>query len=321
MNLLEVEDLSVEYHLPQGINRALNEVSFSMRKGEVIGIVGESGSGKSTLAHAIIRLIRPPGRIVKGKIIFDGRNLLELSEEEIRRIRGKEISMIFQDPSSYLNPVYPIGFQVAEVYEAHDNVNQKKINGEVISLLRRVKLTDPEIRVGSYPHELSGGMKQRVLIAMAIALKPKLLIADEPTSALDTTIQAEILSLLEELKKEYGLSILFITHDIGVVSRIADRVIVMYAGRIVEEGLVEDIIKDPLHPYTKALVVAANTSRKKKLFSIPGTPPDMFNLPSGCAFHPRCPYAKDYCKEWSYRFIRNSNGGVACALYENSGSN
>lgn len=320
MTLLKVENLIVEYKLPQGINRALNEVNLTVNKGEVVGVVGESGSGKSTLAHAIIKLIKPPGRIISGKILFNGQNLLELEDEEIRKIRGKEISMIFQDPSSYLNPVYPVGFQIAEVYEAHNNINFKGLNGEIVSLLQKVRITDSDFRVKSYPHELSGGMKQRILIAMAIALKPKLLIADEPTSALDTTIQAEILSLLGELKKEYGLSILFISHDIGVVSKIAGRVVVMYAGRIVEEGLAKNVVENPLHPYTKALVSATNIARKKKLFSIPGTPPDMFNLPSGCPFHPRCPYAKESCKKWSYKMIRNSEGGVACIAYENTGS-
>jgi oligopeptide/dipeptide ABC transporter ATP-binding protein len=320
MTLLKVENLIVEYKLPQGINRALNEVNLTVNKGEVVGVVGESGSGKSTLAHAIIKLIKPPGKIVSGRILFNGQNLLELEDEEIRKIRGKEISMIFQDPSSYLNPVYPVGFQVAEVYEAHNNINFKGLNGEIVSLLQKVRITDSDFRVKSYPHELSGGMKQRILIAMAIALKPKLLIADEPTSALDTTIQAEILSLLDELKKEYGLSILFISHDIGVVSKIAGRIVVMYAGRIVEEGLAKNVVENPLHPYTKALVSATNIARKKKLFSIPGTPPDMFNLPSGCPFHPRCPYAKESCKKWSYKMIKNSEGGVACIAYENTGS-
>ncbi|MEM0003524.1 MAG: ABC transporter ATP-binding protein, partial [Thermoproteota archaeon] len=317
---LEVEDLSVEYHLPQGKVKALDNVNLTIDKGEVVGVVGESGSGKSTLAHAVIRLVKPPGKIVEGRILFNGKNILELSDEEIRKIRGKEISMIFQDPSSYLNPVYPVGFQVAEVYEAHENTNMRKLNGEVVSLFKKVRITDSEVRVGSYPHELSGGMKQRILIAMAIALKPKLLIADEPTSALDTTIQAEILSLLNELKEEYSLSILFISHDVGVVSEIANRMIVMYAGKVVEEGPAKRIVEEPLHPYTKALVLATKTTRKKKLFSIPGTPPDMLNLPKGCPFHPRCPYAKDSCKEWSYRMIRNHEGGVACAIYENTGS-
>ncbi|MEM0077217.1 MAG: ABC transporter ATP-binding protein [Thermoproteota archaeon] len=320
MKLLEVEDLSVEYHLPQGKVKALDNVNLTIDKGEVVGVVGESGSGKSTLAHAVIRLVKPPGKIVEGRILFNGKNILELSDEEIRKIRGKEISMIFQDPSSYLNPVYPVGFQVAEVYEAHENTNMRKLNGEVVSLFKKVRITDSEVRVGSYPHELSGGMKQRILIAMAIALKPKLLIADEPTSALDTTIQAEILSLLNELKEEYSLSILFISHDVGVVSEIANRMIVMYAGKVVEEGPAKRIVEEPLHPYTKALVLATKTTRKKKLFSIPGTPPDMLNLPKGCPFHPRCPYAKDSCKEWSYRMIRNHEGGVACAIYENTGS-
>jgi oligopeptide/dipeptide ABC transporter ATP-binding protein len=320
MKLLEVEDLSVEYHLPQGKVKAVDEVSLTIDKGEVVGVVGESGSGKSTLAHAVIRLVRPPGKIVGGRVLFNGQDLLKLNDEDIRKIRGKEISMIFQDPSSYLNPVYPVGFQIAEVYEAHDNINMKKLNGEVVSLLKKVRITDSEVRAGSYPHELSGGMKQRILIAMAIALKPKLLIADEPTSALDTTIQAEILSLLNELKEEYGLSILFISHDIGVVSKIADRMIVMYAGKVVEEGPVRRIVEEPLHPYTKALVLATKTARKKKLFSIPGTPPDMFNLPKGCTFYPRCPYAKETCKEWNYKMIRDHEGGVACAIYENTGS-
>ena len=318
MTRLVVENLSVEYRLPQEVIRAVNDVSLRVEAGEILGIVGESGSGKSTLVSAIMRLIRPPGRIVGGGILFEGVDLLSLDEEEMRKVRGSMISMVFQDPSTYLNPVYTVGFQVAEVFEAHGVGKFKKVVGEVIKLFRRVRLSDPEVRVGNYPHELSGGMKQRILISMALALKPKLIIADEPTSALDATIQAEILDLLKELVQENNISMIFITHDIGVVARIADRIAVMYAGRVVEEGRVGEVLSDPMHPYTKALVASVKMARKAKLYSIPGTPPNMLNPPPGCPFHPRCPIAVDRCRVWRFNTVVRGDRRVACLVYEDT---
>ncbi len=313
--ILEVSDLRIYYYLPQGVVRAVDGVSFDVYKGEILGIAGESGSGKSTLALAISGLLRPPAKVVSGKIIFMRRDLLSMDSEELRRIRGKEISMIFQDPSTYLNPVYTSGFQVAEVFEAHRGLHAKKYLDEVVKLFRMVKIADPERRVEAYPHQMSGGMKQRVLISMAIAEKPKLIVADEPTSALDVTIQAEIVDLLNEIRKETGSSIIFITHDLALLLEIADRIMVMYAGKVAEIGRAEEIAKDPLHPYTKALLASLRYERKKRLRSIPGSIPSLINPPPGCRFHPRCQYAMDICSKRDPGLINMSGRIVSCFLY------
>ncbi len=314
--VLEVNNLKIYYDLPQGTVKAVDGVSFTINKGEIFGIAGESGSGKSTLALAIAGLLRPPARVVSGKILFMGMDLLSLGEEDLRKIRGKRISTVFQDPSTYLNPVYTSGFQVAEVYEAHRGGGWKRYLGEVVKLLKVVKIADPEKRVNAYPHQMSGGMKQRILISMAIAEKPDLIIADEPTSALDVTIQAEIVELLNEIRKETETTIVFITHDLALLLEIADRIMVMYAGKIAEISKAEEMMKDPLHPYTKALLSSLRYERKKKLQVIKGSIPSLISPPSGCRFHPRCPFAFEACSKNDPEVRNIKDRQVACLLYE-----
>ncbi len=314
-NVLEVKDLRIYYELPQGVVRAVDGVSFNVNKGEILGIAGESGSGKSTLALAIAGLLRPPARVVSGKILFMGTDLLSLGEEELMAIRGKRISMVFQDPSTYLNPVYTSGFQVAEVYEAHRGGGWRRYIGDVAKLFKMVKIADPERRVYAYPHQMSGGMKQRVLISMAIAEKPDLIVADEPTSALDVTIQAEIVELLNEIRRETGSSIIFITHDLALLLEIADRVMIMYAGKVAEIGKADEIARDPLHPYTKALLSSLRYERKKRPQAIPGSMPSLISPPPGCRFHPRCAFAFDMCSKKDPELYRVGYRSVACLLY------
>jgi len=313
--ILEVRDLKIYYELAQGVVRAVDGVSFDVYRGEILGIAGESGSGKSTLALAIAGLLRPPARVVSGKIIFMGRDLLSLSNEELRRMRGREIAMVFQDPSTYLNPVYTAGFQVAEVFEAHRGGPGKKYIGEVAKLFRMVKIADPERRVEAYPHQMSGGMKQRVLISMAIAERPKLIVADEPTSALDVTIQAEIVDLLNEIRRETGSSIIFITHDLALLLEVADRVMIMYAGKVAEIGRAGEISKDPLHPYTRALLASLRYERKRRLHAIPGSIPSLISPPPGCRFHPRCPHAMGVCSREDPGLYSVKGRLVSCFLY------
>lgn len=314
--ILRVENLRVYYHLPQGVVKAVDDVSFSVRRGEIFGIAGESGSGKSTLALAIAGLLRPPARIESGRIVFDGIELTKLRESEWRKLRGRRISMIFQDPSSYLNPLYTSGFQVAEVYEAHWGGGIARYMGYVVDLFRRVKIADPERRVHSYPHQMSGGMKQRTLISMAIALKPDLIIADEPTSALDVTVQAEIVELLNEIRRETGSTIILITHDLALLLEVADRIMVMYAGKLVEIGDSKDIASNPLHPYTRALLDTLRYERGRRLRVIPGSIPSLIDPPRGCRFHPRCPLALPECSRTEPRVIERSGRLVSCILYE-----
>ena len=315
MKVLEVENLKVYYYLHHGTVKAVDGVSFYVEEGEILGIAGESGSGKSTLAHSILRLIKPPGRIVDGKIVFMGRDLTKLSEEEMRDIRGKYISMVFQDPNTYLNPIMKIGYQVAEVYEAHENKKPESVIDKVVDLLKKVKLTDPEKRVNSYPHEFSGGMKQRTLISMAVALKPRLIILDEPTSALDVTIQLEIIELLKEMKNDLNASMIFISHDLELLSEISDKLMIMYAGKVVEYGETEDVFKDPKHPYTEALINSIKYVRKKVLPTIVGEPPSLINPPSGCRFHPRCPKVFRECREKEPVLTNIGSRKVSCLLY------
>ncbi len=313
--VLEVRDLRIFYELPQGTVRAVDGVSFDVYRGEILGVAGESGSGKSTLALAIAGLLRPPARVASGEILFMGTDLLSLGEEELRRIRGKKISMIFQDPGTYLNPVYTSGFQVAEVYEAHRGGGWRRYVGDVVKLFRMVKIADPEKRVKAYPHQMSGGMKQRVLISMAIAEKPDLIVADEPTSALDVTIQAEIVDLLNEIRRETGSSIIFITHDLALLLEIADRVMVMYAGKVMEIGRADEIARDPMHPYTKALLSSLRYERKRRLQAIQGSIPSLIYPPPGCRFHPRCPYVFDTCSKKDPQLYRVGGRVVSCFLY------
>lgn len=313
--ILEVRNLTVHYYLPQGVVRALENVSFDLYKGEILGVAGESGSGKSTLAQAILRLVQHPGKIVSGEIIFKGTDLLRLSEREMRSIRGRKIAMIFQDPNSYLNPVHQVGMQVGEVFEAHNGGGYKKYIPKVAELFKIVKIADPIKRVYAYPHQMSGGMKQRVLISMSIAENPDLILADEPTSALDVTIQAEIVDLLRDIRDKYGSSIIFITHDLSLLLEISDRIMIMYAGRIAEIGTRDEIKNDPKHPYTKALLKSLTYERKRRLYSIPGSIPSLINPPSGCRFAPRCSEALDICSLREPPKIQISDRVVYCHLY------
>jgi len=303
--ILQIEDLQTHFFLGVGTVRAVDGVSYALRSGETLGVVGESGCGKSVAALSILRLVaNPPGRIVGGAIRFDGRNLLELGDAEMERIRGNEISMIFQEPMTSLNPLFTIGRQVSEAIALHQGLSRREAMNRAVEMLRQVYIPEPERRVHAYPHQLSGGMRQRVMIAMALSCNPKVLIADEPTTALDVTIQAQILDLMRELQETYGTAIILITHDMGVVAENADRVVVMYAGRKVEEASAGDLFDNPGHPYTKGLLgsiphldtAARSDVRRARLNEIKGMVPSLFNLPSGCSFAPRCGLATDQCR-------------------------
>ena len=297
--ILTVDNLKTSFMTSNGEVQAVRGVSFSVKKGEILGIVGESGSGKSVTSMSILRLLADTARIKEGKIVFDGTDLLGLSKKELRQIRGEKISMIFQDPMSSLNPLIPVGKQVAAmIREHHPGRSKEEMRKEVLALFEKVRIPEPERRYKCYPHEFSGGMRQRVMIAMALANKPELLIADEPTTALDVTIQDQILKQLRELEKEYGTSIIFITHDLGVVAELCDRVIVMYGGLVMEEASIFDIFEQPKHPYTMGLLASIpdlHQDKSVRLMPIPGSPPDMTNPPKGCPFAPRCPYARNIC--------------------------
>src|SRR5262245_13602158 len=296
--MLEVSHLTTVFDLPSGPAPAVDDVSFEVRAGETLGLVGESGSGKSVTALSIMRLVRPPGRIAGGSIRFKGRDLLALDEREMRAVRGAGISLIFQEPMTALNPVFTVGDQVAEALLVHGRVARRDAPAAVVDLLTKVRIPDPAARARDYPHQLSGGMRQRVLIATAIACKPALVIADEPTTALDVTIQAQILDLLREMKATLDLSLLLITHDLGVIAETADRVAVMYAGRIVEHGPVREIFRSPQHPYTRGLLASmpgGGGARGQRLRAIDGAVPVLGAFPSGCTFHPRCPDRFDPC--------------------------
>jgi oligopeptide/dipeptide ABC transporter ATP-binding protein len=300
MALLDVKDLRTSFHTEEGVARAVDGISFQVERGEVLGVVGESGSGKSVTALSIMRLVQEPGRIAEtSRIDFDGRDLTGLTEREMRGVRGNDIAMIFQEPMTSLNPVYPVGDQISEAVRLHAGVGRKEARARAIELLRLVGIPVPERRVDEYPHQLSGGMRQRVMIAMALANEPDLLIADEPTTALDVTIQAQILELLLELRQRLGMGIILITHDLGVVAEVCDRVVVMYAGQVVETGPVREIFAQPAHPYTQGLLAAVPRpdQRGGKLAVIPGTVPSPARWPQGCRFRARCPYAWDRCHE------------------------
>ncbi|HEY2389226.1 MAG TPA: ABC transporter ATP-binding protein [Candidatus Binatia bacterium] len=295
--LLDVRDLHTHFETPEGVARAVDGVSFAIRPGRTLGLVGESGCGKSVTALSILRLVTAPGRIVSGSIRYQGRELLSLSEREMRHVRGKEIAMIFQEPMTSLNPVFTIGNQIAEAIRLHQGLGRAATRARVVESLRLVEIADPERRADSYPHELSGGMRQRAMIAMALACEPSLLIADEPTTALDVTIQAQILDLLRSLRERLGMAMLLITHDLGIVAEQADDVAVMYAGRIVEHGTMRDVFERPCHPYTVALMDAVGRlgGPDRYLKALPGTVPSLLRLPSGCRFRDRCPRAIDQC--------------------------
>jgi oligopeptide/dipeptide ABC transporter ATP-binding protein len=299
--LLEVENLQTHFLTSAGLVKAVDGISYEVGEGETVAVVGESGCGKSVGALSILRLIpSPPGRIVGGSVHFNGRDLLTLSEEEIRRVRGREIGMIFQEPMTSLNPVLTIGLQLTETLRQHLPVSQEAAELRTIELLGMVGISDPRRRLRQYPHHLSGGMRQRVMIALALSCHPKLIIADEPTTALDVTIQAQILELMKDLTRRLGVALILITHNLGVVARYADRVNVMYAGRIVESGTARHIYHNPSHPYTLALlrsIPRIDQPRKTKLNPIEGQPPDLMQLGVGCAFYPRCGFAATRCRE------------------------
>ena len=298
-DLLRIEDLIVQYETEEGIVQAVDNVNLTVKRGEVMGLVGESGCGKSTLALSIMGLLaRPMGRIVSGHIYLEDVDLVGLSQDELRKIRGKSISMIFQDPTASLNPVFTVGDQLVEAFKAHEGkIDADEARAMAVEILRKVGISDPETRLNQYPHEFSGGMKQRAMIAIGLANNPLMLIADEPTTNLDVTIQAQILELMRDLKKEFDSSILIITHNLGVVAELADRVGVMYAGRMAEVGTADQIFHDPVHPYTKGLIssLPGFKSRSDRLPIIPGRVPNLVHPPSGCRFHPRCTYASDRC--------------------------
>jgi len=318
--LLEIDDLKVSFRTEDGIVRAVDGLSLTLAKGEVLGIVGESGSGKSVTMMSVMRLIVDPNARFEGEVRYKGRDLMKLSQDQMRDVRGSEIAMIFQDPMTSLNPVYTIGWQIAEQIHAHESLSKAAARSRVVELLRAVGIPNPVERLDDYPHQFSGGMRQRVMIAMGLSCNPDLLIADEPTTALDVTIQAQILELVGRLRQDFDSAIVLITHDMGVVANVADRVIVMYAGRVIEQGTTSQVFSDPQHPYTWGLlgsIPRLDRPRARRLMAIPGQPPSMLALPDGCHFRPRCPYALDRCAEQDPRLADRIGGGGhldACLL-------
>ncbi len=299
-NILEIENLSTHFFTRAGTVKAVDDVSFNLLRGSTLALVGESGSGKSVTSLSIMRLIMPPGKTIAGRVIFNGRDLMKLDSGEMRQMRGREIAMIFQDPMTSLNPVYTVGDQIAEAIELHERLSRKHAWAKAVEMMQRVKIPDAARRARDYPYQLSGGMRQRVMIAMALSCNPKLLIADEPTTALDVTIQAEILDLIKGLKDDFDLSMLLITHDLGVVAETADRVAVMYAGRIIEQSPVREIFRSPKHPYTEGLLrsvprLTEEGIRRRRLETIEGVVPSLLDLPAGCKFAPRCSYVIEDC--------------------------
>jgi peptide/nickel transport system ATP-binding protein len=298
--LLEVRSLSTHFFTEDGVIRAVENISFDLFPGEILSLVGESGCGKSVTALSILKLLAsPPGRVVSGEILFDGKDLLKLKEKEMEKVRGNDIAMIFQEPMTSLNPVFTVGDQIMEAILFHQKVDREEARKKAVELLDRVRIPSPEATIDAYPHQLSGGMRQRAMIAMALSCQPKLLIADEPTTALDVTVQAQVLRLLKEIQREMGMAVLLITHDLGVVSEIADRVAVMYAGRMMEYGPIETIFEQVRHPYTRGLLdsIPSLEEKRNRLNAIPGQVPDPMDLPAGCTFHPRCTLAMDDCKK------------------------
>ncbi len=322
-HLLEVKNLHTHFQTREGLVCAVDGVSFHLDRGELLGLVGESGCGKSMTALSVMRLVAPPGRIVAGEILFDGRNLLELSNAEMRDVRGNDIAMIFQDPMTSLNPVFTVGEQIAEALRLHRGLARKAARAAAIAAMREVSIPDPALRADDYPHQLSGGMRQRVMIAMALACDPKVLIADEPTTALDVTIQAQILELLDNLRRTRELAVLLITHDLGVVAEVAERVAVMYTGKIVEESQVDELFARPKHPYTEGLLRSVprltlkDVAKAERLLTIEGTVPRPTALPQGCHFEPRCTYRMPRCKEVEIPLFDVSPGvQVRCLLFD-----
>ncbi|HZY93941.1 MAG TPA: ABC transporter ATP-binding protein [Candidatus Bathyarchaeia archaeon] len=295
--LLNVEKLKTYFYTYAGVVKAVDNISFHVNRGETLGVVGESGSGKTVTAQSVMQIVPPPGKIVDGKIEFNGRNLLKLKEKQMQKIRGKEIAYIFQDPTTTLDPVYTVGNQLSEVIMRHQHLSKKEALTNATELLRSVDIPDPEVRVDQYPHELSGGTKQRIAIARALSCNPDLILADEPTTALDVTIQAQVLDLLKKLKNKINITMVLISHDMGIIAETCDRVTVLYAGQVCETGTVEQVFENPKHPYTEALLtsVPSLALKKEKLSVIPGNVPNLITPPTGCRFHPRCSYGKQVC--------------------------
>ncbi|MER5863936.1 ABC transporter ATP-binding protein [Kitasatospora sp. NPDC002040] len=297
--LLEVRDLHVEFKTKDGIAKAVNGVNYSVSAGETLAVLGESGSGKSVTAQTIMGILdMPPGRITSGEILFRGQDMLKMTNEQRRQLRGRKIAMIFQDALSSLNPVLSVGYQLGEMFRVHEGASRKEAKAKAIELMDRVRIPAAKQRVGDYPHQFSGGMRQRIMIAMALALEPDLIIADEPTTALDVTVQAQVMDLLAELQAEYHMGLILITHDLGVVADVADKIAVMYAGRIVETAPVHELYANPAHPYTEGLLrsIPRLDQKGQELYAIKGLPPNLLKVPAGCAFNPRCDKATDLCR-------------------------
>jgi oligopeptide transport system ATP-binding protein len=318
-----VHDLKTQFFTPEGVVKAVDGVSFELNAGETLGIVGESGSGKSVTALSLMRLIPPPGRVVGGRVMYEGNDLTKLSEAEMQGIRGESIAMIFQDPMTSLNPVFRVGWQVGEPLVLHRAESKAKAFASAIAVLAKVGIPSPGDRARDYPHHFSGGMRQRAMIAMGLTTTPKVLIADEPTTALDVTIQAQILELLRNVNREFGTATILITHNLGVVAGMCERVMVMYAGRIVESGPTEDVFAHPKHPYTWSLlrsIPRLDADRREALKPIEGLPPDLIDLPTGCAFHPRCPFAVDRCSRDTPALNRVGDTQLAACWVTQSGT-
>jgi peptide/nickel transport system ATP-binding protein len=320
--LLEIKGLKTHFFTEEGVVRAVDGVDLHVDKGETLGVVGESGCGKTVTALSVMKLIpMPPGKIVEGQMLYEGRDLVTMPPAQMRKVRGKEISMVFQEPMTSLNPVFTIGEQIAEAVRLHERLGRRAAMAKTVEMLKLVHIPNPERRIKEYPHQLSGGMRQRVMIAMALSCNPKLLIADEPTTALDVTIQAQILELLNELKAKLGMAVLLITHDMGVIAETAQRVMVMYAGKVVEEAPVKELFKEPLHPYTQGLLrsiprIDTAATQKKRLEAIPGVVPSLLHLPQGCRFAPRCAFVMPMCTENEPPLKEVKPGHkVACWLY------
>jgi len=326
-HLLEIKGLKTYFYLFEGVARAVDDVSLHLDRSEVVGVVGESGCGKSVTAQSIMRLVpEPPGRIVGGSIVFDGMDLVKLPADRIRNIRGNRIAMIFQEPMTSLNPVFTIGDQIAEMFRQHMHLGRRESLERAVEMLARVQIPEPAKRARAYPHQLSGGMRQRAMIAMALACSPEILIADEPTTALDVTVQAQILDLMLQLRQDFHTAIIMITHDLGVIAEMAQRVVVMYAGKVVEEALTADLFDRPLHPYTAGLLESMprlgsrRPGRSRKLKEIKGMVPGLLDLPPGCSFAPRCPRAMDICRRRVPELVPAGNGRrVRCRLFPGQG--
>lgn len=314
MALLEIKNLDVRFAVRGGDLQAIRGISFALDKGERLGLVGESGAGKSVAAFSVLRLIAQPGYIAGGEVLFEGRNLATMSERELRRIRGDRIAMIFQDPMMTLNPVLKVGTQMVEALKAHRRISTRDARRIALAKLEKVQIPSPEKRLDQYPHELSGGMRQRVIIAIALLLEPEIIIADEPTTALDVTIQAEIMELLLALCEQDNVALMLITHDLGVVSQVTQRMLVMYAGRIIEQGPTKEIINDAQHPYTQGLIKALPQMGEPghRLYQIPGSMPSLNRIPTGCPFNPRCQFVEDQCYREMPDYVRSGNVDVAC---------